>query len=109
FNVYGQRELALLTGIANHVAVAIENADLFQQTQARAEELAILNEMGRDLTGSLDLAAVNENVHHYTSLLMDTTNFYIAYYNAEADEVTFPLAYENGQRVQWRSRRLGKG
>jgi GAF domain-containing protein len=109
FNVYGQGELALLAGIANHVAVAIENADLFQQTQARAEELAILNEMGRDLTGSLDLASVNQNVHHYTSLLMDTTNFYIAYYNEESDEVTFPLAYENGQQVQWRSRRLGKG
>jgi GAF domain-containing protein len=109
FNVYGQRELALLAGIANHVAVAIENADLFQQTQARAEELAILNEMGRDLTSSLDVAAVNQNVHHYTSLLMDTTNFYVAYYDTETDEVTFPLAYENGQQVQWRSRRLGKG
>lgn len=109
FNVYGARESALLTGIANHVAVAIENARLFEQAQARAEELAILNEMGQELTASLDLASINENVYRYTGRLMNAANFYIALYNSSTDEVSFPLAVEKGERVQWRQRRLGQG
>ena len=40
---------------------------------------------------------------------MDTTNFYIALYQRETDEVSFPLAVEGGQRVRWQSRRAGQG
>jgi GAF domain-containing protein len=52
---YTSRELALLTTLADQTAVALENASLFDRVQRRAEQLALLNEIGRVITTSLDL------------------------------------------------------
>src|SRR5262249_23095086 len=46
-DAYTDDHLALLTGVAYQVAIAIENARLYGQTQQRAERLAMLNEVGR--------------------------------------------------------------
>lgn len=40
---YSERDLALLTGIANHVAVALENARLYTEAQRRAERETLVN------------------------------------------------------------------
>jgi GAF domain-containing protein len=105
---YNEHHRDLLTAFASQTAISIQNARLFQQTQARAEELTILNEMGRDLTEVLDVNTVTESIYHYISRLMDTTNFYVALYEATNQETSFPVAIENGQRVNWASRRSGK-
>ncbi len=102
-------ESALLGDIVRRVSGYIENRRLFEQAQARAEELAALNEMSQGLAATLDLDRVLESVYHYTARLIDTTNFYLALYDPATDEVSFPLAVEEGQRVPWRSRRAGQG
>jgi PAS domain S-box-containing protein len=102
-------ESALLGEIARRVSGYIESRHLFEQTQARAEELAVLNEMSRTLTAILDVDAMIESIYHYTSRLMDTTNFYVALYEAQQDAVSFPL-YAEGERIRRVGpRRAGKG
>jgi PAS domain S-box-containing protein len=44
FNAYDQRDVMLLTGIAGPVAIAIENARLFEQTEAALEALRVSEE-----------------------------------------------------------------
>ncbi|MBN2387724.1 MAG: GAF domain-containing protein [Anaerolineales bacterium] len=107
--LYEQRHLELLTSIARHTAIAIENTGLFEQTQARAEELGVLNEMSRALTAETQIGPIVENVYKYTSRLMDTTNFYVALYNDKENEIAFQLAYENNEKRPWQSRKGGKG
>lgn len=46
---YGEKEAALAQAFANHVAIVIANAQLFQQTQQRAQELTALNELSAAL------------------------------------------------------------
>jgi len=112
-----QGDITGLVGIVRDVTARkraeAERERLLQEVQARAEELAVLNEMGRALTMMLDVDAVIENLYQYASRLIDTTNFYIALYRPESDQVLFPLAIENGQRVQqnpeWRMRQAGHG
>jgi PAS domain S-box-containing protein len=104
-----EEESALLGEIARRVSGYIESRHLFEQTQARAEELAVLNEMSRTLTAILDVDAMIESIYHYTSRLMDTTNFYVALYEAQQDVVSFPL-YAEGERIRRVGpRRAGKG
>lgn len=62
FNAYTENDLALFIGIANHMAVALENARLFTQTQnalaetqKRTEELALVNNIVTQLGSSLDI------------------------------------------------------
>ncbi len=42
---FGRREIALLEQISNSLAIAIENARLFQETRRRLEELAVVSEV----------------------------------------------------------------
>jgi PAS domain S-box-containing protein len=50
---YNERDLALLTGIANHVAVALENARLYTETQRRAEREALVNAITQKIQSTL--------------------------------------------------------
>jgi GAF domain-containing protein len=110
YNAYQQRDVSILVGVANHLAVALENSRLFGQIQARASELAILNEMGRAFAAKLDLDAILDSIHHYTARLMDTTNLYVALYDARRDEIDFALDIR-GDDIRWHAgkRRSGHG
>ena len=109
-NAYSHAEVELLDHIANHVAIALENARLFEQARARSEELAILNEMGRSLTALVDIDTILENVYRYTARLMDASNFYVSFFNTKRNEITFALDIR-GESVMKNSetRKAGKG
>jgi GAF domain-containing protein len=87
----------------------IQNARLFAQSRRRAEELTILNEMGRNLTVTRDVAEVVENIYSYTNRLMDAQNFYVALYHPENNAITFPLARDEGEEIELASRPFGEG
>jgi signal transduction histidine kinase len=77
--------------------------------ERRVKELDSLQAVGQALSASLNLGTILEAVHTQAAALMPAENFYIALYDAESDEVSFPFATENGKRVSWRSRRMGNG
>ncbi len=108
-NLYGDRDLAVLGTIAGQVAAAMANARLLTESQDRARELAVLNEMGRTLTGMLDLDSVVDSIRRFASQLVDTTNFFVALYDEERDLVSFPLFIDDDVRLSEASRRSGKG
>ncbi len=106
---YDEGHMRVLAAIARQAAVAIANARLFEQHQRHITELAILEEVGRAISGTLELEEVLERIYQQISRLMETVNCYIALYDPGEDEVSFPLAYEHGQRQRWRPRRGGQG
>jgi PAS domain S-box-containing protein len=73
------------------------------------KELDSLQAVGQALSASLNINAILEAIHTQVAALMDADNFYVALYNPETDEVSFPLAFENGEQVAWHSRRTGTG
>ncbi|MCA9916707.1 MAG: GAF domain-containing protein [Anaerolineales bacterium] len=52
---YTERDLVLLEGIANHVAVALENARLYTDTQKRAEREALVNSITQKIQSTLTM------------------------------------------------------
>ncbi len=108
-NAYSERDRDLLTTISSQAAIAIQNARSFEQTARRSEDLTTLNEMGRVLSNLLDVHKILDQVFEFSSQLFDTTTFLIALYNAEKEELDFPLSVSNGTRMPPRTRPLGKG
>lgn len=102
-------ESALLGDIARRVSRYVENQRLLRETQTRARELAVLNEMSRELAARLDVDVMIENLYRHTSHLMDVTSFYVALYDPETNQVSFPLSVEDGERVSWQPRQAGRG
>ncbi|HRQ33607.1 MAG TPA: GAF domain-containing protein, partial [Anaerolineales bacterium] len=64
---------------------------LFQETEARAKEVTVLNEVGQALAATLNLQQIAEVTHEGISRLFDTRNFYIAFYDQPKDEIVFLL------------------
>lgn len=99
-----EEDQLLVRQVTDQLTLALENAHLFKEVQSRAEDLSVLNEMGNELSTKLDPKAIAEVIYRYTSRLMDTKNFYVAFYDENRDEKSYPLAYENGQLIE-----LGSG
>jgi signal transduction protein with GAF and PtsI domain len=55
---YDEHDRDLLTAIAGPVAIAIQNARLFQETQRRAEQEQTINELMAQVRGSIAMDAV---------------------------------------------------
>jgi PAS domain S-box-containing protein len=106
---YDKEDELLLLTIADQITVAMQNIRLFEEARIRAEELAVLNDLSQALTARLDVGQVVEETYRGASRLLDTTSFYIAFYDPDAESVSFPLAVEDGQQVQWQPRQGGKG
>ena len=106
---WDQEEQLLIKQVTDQLTLAIENAQLFQQSQERAEELAILNEMSRMLSAQFSIDSIAQTIYQYSSRLLDTTNFFIALFEADKNEINFPLAINDNQPVESPTRPIGQG
>ena len=106
---FDEEHLRFLERLADHAAIAIQNARLFQERERRITELAILNEIGRAVSSALNLDELLEVIYQQVSRLFDTTNFYIALYEEETDEWVVPLSIEHGKRQPPERYRVGRG
>jgi two-component system, NtrC family, sensor histidine kinase KinB len=77
--------------------------------ERRIRELNSLTAIGQAVANSLELPEVLEAIHQQTMRLMDARHFYIALYDETERRITFPLAYENNERVTYTSRLFGEG
>ena len=73
-NAFGPGEVKLLQTLASSLAVALENARLFDETQRRARESAALSDVGRDLSSTLDLATVMDRIAAHAKELLIAEN-----------------------------------
>jgi PAS domain S-box-containing protein len=87
---WSQNEQLLVKQVADQLSLALENAQLFQETKKRAEETAVLNDLGRALASRLTFDQVINEVHNGIKRLLSAQNFYVAFYDREKNEVYFP-------------------
>ncbi|MFN2151440.1 MAG: ATP-binding protein [Anaerolineales bacterium] len=89
--------------------IAWNLAQTSERLQRRVLELDSLQAVGQALSASLNLDEILAAIHAQVGNLMTADNFYVALYDRDTDEVTFPLAVEEGKPVRWRSRKAGHG
>ena len=93
-------EVALVQAVADQVALALENARLFADTQRRAEQLAILHRVGLDITSALDLEGVLEALYEQIRRMVDVGSFYVALYEEATGLVDFALVTGIDGRIE---------
>src|SRR4029077_9718929 len=84
---------------ANQAAVAIQNARLYDETQARLAELATLNQISHAISSTIDPEEVYETVDQQVRNVLNVDTLYLALYNEAHDQLAFPLFIERGQRL----------
>ncbi len=108
-NPLSQEDLELVEAASEEIALAMESARLFEDAHLRAEEMATLNELAQTLSTQLMVNEVLEAAYKGASRLLDTSNFYIAFYDPETEIISFPFNIENKQRVHLSPRQKGEG
>lgn len=77
--------------------------------ERRVKELDSLQIVGQSLSANLRLDELLPTIYDQVAGLMPADSFYVALYSADENEVSFPLAVEEGEKVSWRSRKAGNG
>ena len=106
----------LLAALASSVGVALSNARLFDETKRlladtneRAAELAVINEIGEALGKQLDFDAIIQLVGHRVHEQYDAENMFIALRNPATNTIVFPFVVEEGQQAERQERPMGTG
>lgn len=94
----------ILTVLANRLAVAIENARLFQQVRAQAETLLVLNEISREISSILDVEELLRHAAELVKRVIDYQILSLMLYDEEQQVFRHRIDVKHGQRVQGKLR-----
>ncbi|MEA2678184.1 MAG: hypothetical protein QOJ81_2325 [Chloroflexota bacterium] len=115
-NAYTESDERLVATVAASLGVALENARLFEETKrlladtdARASELAIINEIGSALAKQLDFQSIIDLVGERVGTILGTDTVSIGLYDPTTNLVSFPYSVEDGERFPDETIELGPG
>src|SRR5499425_133995 len=94
----------ILTLLASRLAVAIENARLFQQVRSQAQTLLLLNEVGRETSSILDMEELLRRAAEQIKRVIDYQILSLMLYDDEQKVFRHRLDVKHGQRVQGKLR-----
>ncbi len=107
-HAFSESDARLLSTLANSMSVALENARLFNETEQRNAELAVINSVQQGLVAEMDMQGIYDLVGEKIRVLFDAQGVIIATFNYESEQENFQFAFEDGQRVYPNSRPYDK-
>jgi sigma-B regulation protein RsbU (phosphoserine phosphatase) len=106
---FSDADVPIVRQFAAHVAVALENARLFEAESEDARVFELLAEIGREVASILDLDALLERVAQLTRRVIDYRTFGIMLVDSTGSELEMKLALQYGGRVRLPRVRVGEG
>ena len=115
-DAFTESDERLVSTVASSMGVALENARLFERTNAllaeteqRSAQLALINEIGAALAKQLDFDAIIELVGERLGSIFKAGGFYIGLYDRVTNLITFPYEIDEGRRLHGTPIQLGEG
>ena len=96
-NAYSDQDKNNLLQLANYVSASLENLRLFATVEARAEELAVLNEVARSVSYQLEPSQLLEAIFTQVRRVLPSDIFFVGLFDQTQETVTYPYIYEDGQ------------
>ena len=105
---FSRDEELLLAGMADQAAIALQNAQLFEERERQIAELTTLNRISRAINATLDLDELLRSLHHGIGEVLDISISFIGLYDQSSRQITFPIARIDGQDYQDRRSGIGR-
>ena len=110
-NIYSQDHLNFLQGAATQIAIAVENARLYDILQSelkehrqsekalnlRTDQLTTLNQIARTISSLQELDSLLRLILDQIQQAIPLDCFYVGLYDPELDQVSFPLMFDDGK------------
>ena len=106
---FTSQDEVLLRQFAASVAVAIENARLFESERQYVQTLETLAEIGREMASILDLDVLLTRIASLTKRLIDYRTFGILLLNEATQQLEIKLAVRYGDEATQKQVKLGEG
>ena len=103
-NYFTKDQQTILAVLANRLAVAIENARLFEQVRTQAETLLVLNEVSREIGSILDMEELLRRTAELIKRVINYQILSILLYDEEQKAFLHRIDVKHGQRVQGKLR-----
>jgi GAF domain-containing protein/CheY-like chemotaxis protein/anti-sigma regulatory factor (Ser/Thr protein kinase) len=97
-HAFSDSDFRLLTTLASSLSVAFENARLFDETQQRNAELAIINSVQAGLVAKMDIQGIYDLVGDKIRDIFDAQSVLIASFDAEKGRSRANYGWEKGQK-----------
>jgi sigma-B regulation protein RsbU (phosphoserine phosphatase) len=94
----------ILAVLANRLAIAIENARLFQQVRTQAETLLVLNEVSREISSILDVEELLRRAAELVKRVIDYQILSLMLFDEQQQVFRHRIDVKHGQRVQGKLR-----
>lgn len=95
---------SILTMLASRLAVAIENARLFERVRSQADTLLLLNDVSREMSSILDVEELLRRAAEQVKRVIEYQILSIMLYDEEQKIFRHRLDVKHGQRVQGKLR-----
>ena len=106
---FSPRHVQLVTAFATQVAVAIENARLYQQASQAAERQATLYRAGREISASVDREQICAAIHQAVAQVMPLDFIAISVLSEDRRWIEDLYAVEGTERAPYEQRPAGSG
>jgi GAF domain-containing protein/FixJ family two-component response regulator len=107
---FSKEDKYLLSVLADYASVGIENARLYESVQRRAEELALLNEVGWALSSTLDLEDALTLIMERVNSIFEVEAGSLLLIDEETEELVFQIALgEKAEQVKPFRLKIGQG
>src|SRR5262245_7778365 len=103
-NYFTPEQQSILTMLASRLAVAIENARLFERVRSQAQTLLVLNEVSREMSSILDVEELLRRAAEQVKRVIDHQILSIMLYDEEQKIFRHRLDVKHGQRLQGKLR-----
>jgi sigma-B regulation protein RsbU (phosphoserine phosphatase) len=107
-DAFSLQDVAIVRQFGAHVAVALENARLYENSRRDAEAFETLAEIGRDVASILDLEELLTHVGQLTKRLIEYRTFGL-FLLTDNDELEIKVAVKYGETVHIPRIALGEG
>src|SRR5216683_463160 len=95
-----EAERRLMEAVASQAGVALQNARLFQDNQRRVQELSVLHELSRAVTGQLDQSGLLDTVYQQVARVLEVRSLAVVLLDEEHDRLKVVLRVRDGQRCE---------
>ena len=105
-HAFGESDVRLLETLGGALGAALQNAELFAETQRlfdeseqRAAELAIVNSVQQGLASELNMQGIYDAVGHKIREMFHEADIDIRVFDPTTGLVEFPYIYDKGERI----------
>jgi len=94
---WSDEDTALMEAVASQAGLALESARQYSEERRRVIELEVVNRISQAVSQLTNLDTLYRVIHNQVNQVIGNTDFLVALYDSDRDEVSLPYVSEHGE------------